>query len=116
MVEFAIENAQVVSRRREREAKERSTQPGPRRFKPKAGAVEKAVGKSAANQLSSKLRRGNQSPKRKRIAKGEEEEKASRQAPQSQEPVGQEQKNRLAMRNRIIARKRMARKARKSGG
>src|SRR5204862_462420 len=72
IVEFAIENAQVVSRRREREAKERLTQPGHRRFKRKASAVEKAVDKSAANQLSSKLRPDNQSPKRKRIAKGEE--------------------------------------------
>jgi nucleolar protein 4 len=115
IVEFAIENAQVVTRRREREAKERLTKSGPRRFKPKAGATEKATDKSEANSLRLNNRPGNQSKKRKRIDKPEDQEKRSPPTPQTKEPISQEGKNRLAMRNRIIARKRMARKARKGG-
>jgi nucleolar protein 4 len=113
IVEFAIENAQVVTRRRERESKERLTRPEPRRFKAKAGAVEKANDKGKG--LSSKLGAGNQSKKRKRNGKPEEEEKQLNQAPKSKEPVSQEEKNKLAMRNRIIGRKRMSRKLRKGG-
>jgi nucleolar protein 4 len=92
IVEFAIENAQVVTRRREREAKERLTRPEPRKFKPKPGAVEKANGTRKGNSASSNLR-----------------------APKPKDPVSEEEKNRLAMRNRIIGRKRMSRKSRKGG-
>jgi nucleolar protein 4 len=113
IVEFAIENAQVVTRRREREAKERLVRPEPRRFKAKLGAVDKATDKGKG--LNSRLGAGNQSKKRKRKDKPEEQEKQSNQVPQSKEPVSQEEKNKLAMRNRIIGRKRMFRKLRKGG-
>lgn len=115
IVEFAIENAQVVARRREREAKEQLTRPEPRRFKAKEGAVEKANGKGKGKGMSSKLGAGNQSKKRKRNDKPEGQEKQSNQAPESKELVSQEEKNKLAMRNRIIGRKRMSRKLRKGG-
>jgi nucleolar protein 4 len=113
IVEFAIENAQVVTRRREREAKERLTKSEPRRPTAKAGAVDKASDKDKGP--TSKLGAGNQSKKRKRNDRLEEREKQPNQLPESKEPPSQEEKNKLAMRNRIIARKRMSRKLRKGG-
>jgi nucleolar protein 4 len=113
IVEFAIENAQVVTRRREREAKERLTGPEPGRFKTKAGAVGKANDKGKGKGLSSKLGAGNPSKKRKRNDKPEEQEKQPNRVPESKKLVSQEEKNKLAMRNRIIGRKRMSRKLRK---
>ena len=115
IVEFAIENAQVVTRRREREAKEQLTRPEPRKFKPKLGAVEEANEKSRGNRVSATLNAGNQSKKRKRADKPAEQEKKSKRASESKESLSQEEKNKLAMRNRIIGRKRMSRKSRKSG-
>jgi hypothetical protein len=54
---------------------------------------------------------GNQSKKRKRNDKPETLD----QSPESKGSVSQEEKNKLAMRNRIIGRKRMSRKLRKGG-
>lgn len=115
IVEFAIENAQVVTRRREREAQERLTRPEPRRFKSKPGDAEKADGTSKGNGVSSTSRAGGQSKKRKRTETPGKQEKKSKDVPKATEPVSQEEKNRLAMRNRIIGRKRMSRKASRGG-
>lgn len=113
IVEFAIENAQVVSRRREREAKEQLTRPEPRSFKPKARVVERATDKGNGNGQGSNLRGGTQSKKRKRTDKVDEKEEKPKRGPEAKEPVDQDEKNKIAMRNRIIGRKRMSRKSRK---
>jgi nucleolar protein 4 len=115
IVEFAIENAQVVNRRRERETKEQLTRPEPRKFKPKPGDLQKADDKNTARGVSANLRAGSQSKKRKRIDKPEEHGNQSGDVRKAKEPISQEDKNKLAMRNRIIGRKRMSRKARKGG-
>ncbi|EXJ81968.1 hypothetical protein A1O1_08035 [Capronia coronata CBS 617.96] len=92
IVEFAIENAQVVQRRSEREQKMKEWKP--RDKDNKAGEGEKgAKGKNS---------------KRKRDDKGAEEP-----ASQPAQAVDSEEKNRVAKRNRIIAKKRQARKTRK---
>ena len=115
IVEFAIENAQVVSRRREREAKEQLTRPEPRSFKPKARVTERATGKGNGNGLLSNSRAGTQPKKRKRSDKADEKEEKLKQGPEVEEPAAQDEKNKIAMRNRIIGRKRMSRKSRKGG-
>ena len=105
----------MVSRRREREAKERLTRPESRRFKPKPGAVEKANEKAKKDGIGLDSRVSTPSKKRKRAEILEEQGKKSKEAPKSKETLSKEEKNKLAMRNRIIGRKRMARKARKGG-
>ena len=115
IVEFAIENAQVVTRRREREAKEQLTRPEPRSLKPKARVMERATDKGNGNSLGSNLRAGTQSKKRKRINKADEKEEKPKRGLEAKEPVDQDEKNKIAMRNRIIGRKRMSRKSRRGG-
>ncbi len=91
IVEFAIENAQVLQRRSERERKSRED--GVQKFKP--GKREGQGG-------------GKDSKKRKRNEK--DDKAAPLQAAKAADP---EEKNSLAKRNRIIAKKRQARKVRK---
>ena len=105
IVEFAIENAQVVGRRTEREKRERDPE---RKF----GTRVKPKGKDATVSGSKKdvkkqgKREGfNQSKKRKWV-----DEKVGKKVA---EPVQQEDKNKVAMRNRIIGRKRAMRTSRK---
>ncbi len=111
IVEFAIENAQVVGRRREREAKERLERPEPRRFKPKPGMSDK----EKVNGFKPKAEARSSDKKRKREDKPEKWEKKQEkvEAPKKADPISQDEKNKLAMRNRIIGRKRNMRKSRK---
>ena len=115
IVEFAIENAQVVSRRREREVKEQLTRPEPRKFKPKPGAVEKVKDRGEGKGMSLNMRTSNQPKKRKRTDKSEDKDEKPKQSTKAKEPLDVEEKNKIAMRNRIIGRKRMSRKSRKGG-
>lgn len=99
IVEFAIENAQVVQRRNEREQKVREHgDKGPREGKFK-GKQARVAGED----------KGEKGRKRKRGPNDE-----STTAPEkTAETPDSEDKNRLAKRNRIIAKKRQARKVRK---
>ncbi|KIW91158.1 uncharacterized protein Z519_08053 [Cladophialophora bantiana CBS 173.52] len=95
IVEFAIENAQVIQRRSERERKARE-----------GGRTKAKDSKQDMSEISGKV-----SKKRKR---GDRNEGASAsKASKGLEPLDPEEKNRIAKRNRIIAKKRQARKARK---
>jgi nucleolar protein 4 len=98
IVEFAIENAQVVQRRNEREKKVREL--GDQR--PREGRFK---GKQAPTDRDDK----GKGKKRKR---GPHEEVAAA-AKETPDTTNAEDKNRLAKRNRIIAKKRQARKVRK---
>ncbi|KAF2222879.1 hypothetical protein BDZ85DRAFT_262604 [Elsinoe ampelina] len=93
IVEFAIENAQVVQRRKEKEDKARE--------RSKLGNPEngEAVGKDGTG----KGKNGKFDKKRKRGADGEEEE------------VKKPEDEKLAQRQRIIQKKRMMRRAKKQG-
>ncbi|KIX04793.1 uncharacterized protein Z518_05664 [Rhinocladiella mackenziei CBS 650.93] len=90
IVEFAIENAQVIQRRNERERKAR------------AGGKMKNQ-----DQVQNRTEKTAPAAKRKR---GDRNEKTASEASKSLDP---DEKNRLAKRNRIVAKKRQARKARK---
>ncbi len=94
IAEFAIENAQVVSRRTDREARMRIQ--GPKRADGKARSVkfqDKAAGKKS---------KGDNVP---------EKQKKETAKP----PIDPEEKNKIARRNRIISKKRNMRKSRKTG-
>lgn len=93
IVEFAIENAQVMQRRSERE----------RRFREGGGKKKQQQQQSAAGKEDK-----NKDKKRKR--NDQSDDKA---APAAAPAADAEEKNRLAKRNRIIAKKRQARKTRK---
>ncbi|KIX94921.1 uncharacterized protein Z520_09231 [Fonsecaea multimorphosa CBS 102226] len=95
IVEFAIENAQVIQRRNEREQKAREG--GGKRFKD--------------NKQEKSENGGRVSKKRKRGDKDNDGSSSkTSKVPEALEP---EEKNRVAKRNRIIAKKRQARKVRK---
>lgn len=99
IVEFAIENAQVVQRRNEREQKVREHgDKGPREGKFK-GKQARVAGED----------KGEKGRKRKR-GLNDESTTTPEKAPETPDS---EDKNRLAKRNRIIAKKRQARKVRK---
>ncbi|KAL1957136.1 hypothetical protein VTO42DRAFT_6279 [Malbranchea cinnamomea] len=101
IVEFAIENAQVVKRRREKEAKARqkSTDGGEQTSKD-----EKQLKTSSPKQ----------GVKRKRAdGSGSEETSGGKKPRRGTMETKDEKDNDIAKRNRIIAKKRMARKARK---
>lgn len=98
IVEFAIENAQVVQRRNEREKKVREL--GDQR--PREGRFK---GKQAPTDRDDK----GKGKKRKRGPNDE----AATPSKETTSTVDAEDKNRLAKRNRIIAKKRQARKVRK---
>ena len=96
IVEFAIENAQVVSRRNDREVRTRTCAPN---------RIDGMVGPAKArDKLAGK--------KRKQInnAPDQEENKEASKA-----PINAEDRNNIARRNRIISRKRILRKSRKAG-
>ena len=90
IVEFAIENAQVVQRRSEREGKAREAR--------EKRVVEKAV--------KSKEEGGKQGVKRKRTGSDAKSEKVEK-------IEDQDEKNKVAKRNRIISKKRQQRRTRK---
>lgn len=102
IIEFAIENAQVVGRRQEREAKarERSKLVTEKREKGEMPAKKKDFSK---DQLMAKTRKGS---KRKRGSDKDDMGTAGIEGEVSQEP------DKLARRQTIIGRKRMMRKAR----
>ena len=110
IVEFAIENAQVVGRRQEREAKarERSKVVASEREK-RQGVVKKALSKDA---LMAKTRKG---MKRKRVAGTgpDQDQVTTATASGNDQSMDQE---RLANRQQIIGRKRMMRKSRQKAG
>jgi len=117
IVEFAIENAQVVQRRTEREKRAHGAaaggDPRPRegRFKgrhPPAGKEDGARRGKHAPSTDRDERGKGKGQKRKR---GSNDETTTEGA--SAPAAGAEDKNRLAKRNRIIAKKRQARKSRK---
>ncbi|KAJ9607589.1 RNA recognition motif-containing protein [Cladophialophora chaetospira] len=93
IVEFAIENAQVLQRRAERERKSREE-----------GVKEPRPGKHG---MHGARKDSKDSKKRKR------DDKDVKAAPQAKKSADPEEKNNLAKRNRIIAKKRQARKVRK---
>ena len=104
IVEFAIENAQVVRRRGEREKKVEKVETG-RRVKGgdsrgKPGKEVKGGGGDGESKTGQKKRKRAEKPKAKDEAVGK------------QPAVNAEEKNKVAKRNRIIAKKRQARKAR----
>lgn len=110
IVEFAIENSQVVGRRQEREAKarERSKVVATEREK-KQGVVKKALSKDA---LMAKTRKGT---KRKQIpvTGPDKAQTTTPTASGNDQAMGHEK---LAKRQQIIGRKRMMRKSRKIAG
>ena len=91
IVEFAIENAQVVQRRTERE--KTALEKGPKKHRFENG--DRSV-------------KSNKGQKRKRV-----EGDQGVQPVVEEKPVDSEEKNRLAKRNRIISKKRQSRKVRK---
>lgn len=110
IVEFAIENSQVVGRRQEREAKarERSKVVATEREK-KQGVVKKALSKDA---LMAKTRKGT---KRKQVpvTGPDKAQTKTSTASGNDQAMGHEK---LAKRQQIIGRKRMMRKSRKIAG
>lgn len=110
IVEFAIENSQVVGRRQEREAKarERSKVVATEREK-KQGVVKKALSKDA---LMAKTRKGR---KRKQVpvTGPDKAQTTTPTASGNDQAMGHEK---LAKRQQIIGRKRMMRKSRKIAG
>lgn len=112
IVEFSIENAQVVGRRQDNEAKARNPT---RAFEPKRSRDQQVNGKKEA------ARRVHKGLKRKRArdiedSRSEEKSRAKvsgNTVPQTSDSVD---KNKTAKRNRIIAKKRMTRRARKGPG
>ena len=129
IVEFAIENAQVVQRRGEREERAREwkdraeeidkTAPAEAKLpRGKIGRFGKALERKAQSKAQPNGRRDdwNKSSKRKRDEKDSavtKPQEKSKKAPAAAAPVDPEEKNRIAKRNRIIAKKRGARQARK---
>ena len=94
IVEFAIENAQVVARRKDREVNVRTQRPN---------RTENSKYKKGPGKVAGKKRKRNDSPAEKKKTKDI-----------AKQPVEPEQKNNLAKRNRIIAKKRTMRKSRRA--
>lgn len=130
IVEFAIENAQVVQRRGEREDRARewkdraeemdkSAPADARVRRGKTGRFGKALERKTQGKAQQGSRRDdwNKSSKRKREerdAGGAKSQGQSKKTPETGAvPVDAEEKNKIAKRNRIIAKKRGARQARK---
>ncbi|KIV88850.1 hypothetical protein PV10_08488 [Exophiala mesophila] len=102
IVEFAIENAQVVQRRNERERRAKERPAGERREDRKNGKDERGPKGQKRKRNNATEEKTAQGPKTVVSTNGPEEGEGD-----------SEQKNRVAKRNRIIAKKRQARKARK---
>ncbi|EFQ98856.1 hypothetical protein MGYG_01871 [Nannizzia gypsea CBS 118893] len=115
IVEFALENAQVVNRRREREmnirkaATEDNGEDGPRRGTKRGRdhKDEKQTKRPRAGNGPKNYLKGSKNGKGSAGKPGEKAEKATEKAPST------EKDNDIAKRNRIIARKRMLRRNRK---
>jgi len=103
IVEFAIENAQVVSRRQERELKSRNSNNEVNRKTQTRGT---AMDSANPSECSPK-----QGVKRKRLD-GAQDKRSAHSAIAADEPK-KTKDNQIAKRNRIILKKRMMRKARK---
>ncbi|KIW44330.1 uncharacterized protein PV06_05346 [Exophiala oligosperma] len=100
IVEFAIENAQVIQRRNEKE----------RRFKENRGKKVHENGRGDENRRDGSAKEGKGKKRKQRDGEGGEGEKEKKTTGNA---VDGEEKNSLAKRNRIIAKKRQARKNRK---
>jgi nucleolar protein 4 len=106
IAEFAIENAQVVTRRADRETRMRVQGPrSSRERQPRSQPVRSQDDKVAGGKKGKKMR-GKGVPER---------QKSEMPKPPPQVVVDGEEKNNLAKRNRIIAKKRSLRKARRAG-
>ncbi|KAL6251075.1 RNA recognition motif-containing protein [Rhinocladiella similis] len=105
IVEFAIENAQVIQRRNEKE----------RRFKENRGnkVHEKAGGDKNQRRGSAAAKGDDKSKKRKRRDGEGEGEGGKKNKGDAGNVKAEEEKNSIAKRNRIIAKKRQSRKNRK---
>lgn len=111
IVEFAIENAQVVKRRKEFQEKMRNLSKAQKQNEKTENEDAKDQAETASSEPS---KRGT---KRKRSAGNSDGGKANNNKKDSKDKgeLDQEEKNKLAKRNRIIAKKRMQRKMRKKG-
>ncbi|MCJ1399926.1 RNA recognition motif-containing protein [Xylographa trunciseda] len=112
IVEFAIENAQVVQRRQEREikARERSKMVAEKRASEDAPPPKKALSR---NEVMAKTRKGGKK-KPGNIGKTKQDLGLGVQTPGQNSSLDQVLPDQLAKRQQIIGRKRMLRKARKS--
>ncbi|KKY25102.1 putative ribosome biogenesis [Phaeomoniella chlamydospora] len=112
IVEFAIENSQVVKRRQEIEEKARKGEVKQGRFAPKATGDWK-------NGKENGVQKGDRNNKRKRsdsrVSKEEGTPTKKGKKESGSETVVPDEQNKIAKRNRIIAKKRQARKARGKG-
>ena len=128
IVEFAIENAQVVQRRGEREVRGRERagewqgfndpDDGGNRERGRTGSRGGGAGGKYERPASGKRESGAAAKKRKRSesaagAANEGKGLVAAPKPAKKDHVDGERKNKIAMRNRIISKKRVARKARK---
>ncbi|KAL1994304.1 hypothetical protein VTN49DRAFT_2973 [Thermomyces lanuginosus] len=107
IVEFAIENAQVVKRRKEHQEKMRN-------IMKKAKKQQDERESSVSSEDEEEEKQPPRGTKRKRGSSKSQGEGKSKKA-KIEKPTTDEEKNKIAKRNRIIARKRMQRKKRKSG-
>jgi len=108
IVEFAIENAQVVSRRKEREEKARIRSKEVLEFRAKGEAPAKEKKVLSKNTLMARTRKGSKAgPKGKRGKNGEASGAKVEEAADE---------GKLAKRQQIIQKKRMMRRTRKNGG
>jgi nucleolar protein 4 len=105
VVEFAIENAQVVSRRRERKAKGLDRIPAQQPGSKAAGLSSVSKGSTAKDQRPGKLQR--------KRAKAQEDAKS---VPAKQSAEDGLDADKLAKRQRIITQKRMVKRNRKKAG
>jgi nucleolar protein 4 len=115
IVEFAIENAQVLQRRNERERKR--YEDGPRQRRDDGSKQQRDGGSRQQRDGGSRLRRDDRSSRDDKDARGQKRkrsdsqgEKQVREKPKIED---EDERNRIAKRNRIISKKRQGRKARK---
>lgn len=107
IVEFAIENAQVVKRRQEHQERSRMHKQG--------DGQNTQQSEPEGTQFESAKANGKQGKKRKRTDSGQKGQNAKKpvEATTNDKGSSTEKNNEIAKRNRIIAKKRMMRKARK---
>ncbi|KKA25632.1 Ribosome biogenesis (Nop4) [Rasamsonia emersonii CBS 393.64] len=110
IVEFAIENAQVVKRRKEFQERMRNLSKA--QMQNKKSDNEEAKDKEETASSGQQAKRGT---KRKRAASSDGGKANKKKDNKDKGELSQEEKNKLAKRNRIIAKKRMQRKMRKKG-
>ncbi|KAF2458954.1 hypothetical protein BDY21DRAFT_384857 [Lineolata rhizophorae] len=111
IVEFAIENAQVVNRRHDREVKAREIGSGPATKNQDRALHQEGGRRKASDTRLARPQQQQQSRKRKRGPEG-----GAEAAEAVQQGTGADaDKSKLAKRQQIIAKKRMARRMRKKG-